>query len=88
MIRSFGGDLVCTQDGTYIVYARQAGIHFASLQYVMNFAEGSKPHDTPTTSPLGFQRIAESMRKTLLESVVSLKGFTHNCGCYEVRHDR
>ena len=87
MIRSFGGDLVCTQDGTYIVYARQAGIHFASLQYVMNFGEGSKPHDTPTTSPLGFRRIAGALRKTALESVVSLKGFTHNCGCYQVQHN-
>ncbi|MDA2937400.1 hypothetical protein MYX75_03950 [Acidobacteria bacterium AH-259-A15] len=88
MIRSFGGDLVCTQDGTYIVYAKQASIHFATLQYVMNFAEGIRPLDTPTTSPVGFQRISESMRKTLLESLVSLKGLRHKCGCFLLQQRR
>lgn len=77
MIQKIGGDLVATQDGTYIVYARQAGIHFATLQYVMNFAEGLRPNDTPTTSPIGFERLAESMRKTLLETVASLKDVNH-----------
>lgn len=82
MIRMVGGDLVATQDGTYIVYARQAGVHFATLQYVMNFAEGLRPTDTPTTSPAGFERLAESMRKTLLETVASLKDFKHNDRCF------
>lgn len=82
MMRMIGGDLVATQDGTYIVYARQAGIHYASLQYVMNFGEGLRPSDTPTTSQAGFQRIAESMRKTLLETVVSTKDFKTEDGCF------
>jgi 5'-methylthioinosine phosphorylase len=82
MIQKIGGDLVATQDGTYIVYARQAGIHFATLQYVMNFAEGLRPSDTPTTSPTGFARMAESMRTILLETVASLKDFTHHDRCF------
>ena len=82
MIRNFGGDLVGTQDGTYIVYARQAGIHYASLQYVMNFGEGLRPTDTPTTSAEGFRSMAESMRKTLLETIVSMKDFNGDDACF------
>lgn len=75
MIGLIGGDVVATLDGTYIVYAKQARIHYASLQYVMNFAEGLRPTDTRTTSPAGFDRIAVSMRKTLLDTVASMKDF-------------
>jgi 5'-methylthioadenosine phosphorylase len=86
MIGKIGGDLVATQDGTYIIYARQARIHFASVQYVMNFAEGLRPTDTATTSETGFERLAISMRKTLLETVASLKNVSHdNDHCFAPR---
>jgi len=38
----------------------------------MNFAEGMRPNDTSTTSHTGFERIHESLRKILLETVCSL----------------
>jgi purine nucleoside phosphorylase len=80
MMQMLGGDVVGTSDGTWAVYAKQAKIHYAALQYVMNFAEGLRPNDTPTTSPAGFQRIHESSRTIFLETVASLNGFHHNCG--------
>lgn len=85
MMHLLGADVVGTSDGTWIVYAKQAGIHYAALQYVMNFAEGMRPMDTPTTSPLSFQRIHESSKKIFLESVVSLKGFKHGPGCFRLQ---
>jgi 5'-methylthioadenosine phosphorylase len=88
MLRMMGGDVTCTLDGTYIVYARQAGIHYATLQYVMNFGEGLRPNDVAMTSPAGFQRMATSMRKTLLETVASLKEFKHQCQCFRLLEDR
>jgi 5'-methylthioadenosine phosphorylase len=88
MLKMIGGDVTCTLDGTYIVYARQAGIHYATLQYVMNFGEGLRPNDVPMTSDSGFQRMAVSMRKTLLETVASLKDFKHQCQCFHLLEDR
>lgn len=85
MMRLLGGDVVGTSDGTWCVFAKQAGIHYSALQYVMNFAEGMKPTDTPTASQTGFQRIHESSRKIFLETVVALKDFKHNCGCFRVQ---
>jgi purine nucleoside phosphorylase len=82
MIDKIGGDLVATMDGTYIIYAKQAHIHFATLQYVMNFAEGLRPTDTPTTSATGFARLAVSMRTTLLETIATLKDVKHNDQCF------
>jgi 5'-methylthioadenosine phosphorylase len=88
MLKLIGADMACTLDASYIVYAKQAGIHYATLQYAMNFAEGSRPSDVPMTSELGFQRMAVSMRKTLLETVASLKGFTHQCQCFRLLEER
>ncbi len=88
MLKLIGGDVACTLDGTYIVYARQAGIHYATLQYVMNFGEGLRPNDVAMTSEAGFQRMAVSMRKTLLETVASLKEFKHQCQCFRLLEDR
>jgi hypothetical protein len=83
-----GADLTCTLDGTYIIYAKQAGIHYATLQYAMNFAEGLRPNDVAMTSDAGFQRIATSMRKTLVETVASLKNFKHQCDCFKLQEEK
>lgn len=88
MLKQMGADVTCTLDGTYIVYARQAGIHYATLQYVMNFGEGLRPNDVVMTSPASFQRLAVSMRKTLLETVASLKDFKHECHCFNLLEER
>jgi purine nucleoside phosphorylase len=88
MLKMIGADLTCTLDGTYIVYAKQAGIHYATLQYAMNFAEGLRPNDVPMTSEAGFQRMAISMRKTLLETVASLKNFKHQCDCFRLQDEK
>lgn len=83
MLKTIGADLTCTLDGTYIVYARQAGIHFATVMMVMNYAEGVKPLDAPMISAFDMERCAVSMRKTLLETVASLKGFKHHGDCFK-----
>lgn len=88
MLKLIGADVTCTLDGTYIIYAKQAGIHYATLQYVMNFAEGLRPDDVPMTSTLGIQRMAASMRKTLLETVATLKNFKHQCQCFRLQEER
>jgi purine nucleoside phosphorylase len=85
MNRMLGADVVCTLDATSITYAKQAGIHFATGQYVMNFAEGSRPMDTGTTSETGFARMAVSMRKTMLETIATLKGNPPKCDCFRPR---
>jgi 5'-methylthioadenosine phosphorylase len=88
MLKLIGADLTCTLDGTYIIYAKQAGIHYATLQYAMNFAEGLRPNDVAMTSDAGFQRIATSMRKTLVETVASLKNFKHQCDCFKLQEEK
>jgi len=88
MLKTVGADLTCTLDGTYIVYAKQAGIHFATVMIVMNYGEGLRPLDVPMISDLDQQRCATSMRKTLLETVASLKGFKHNCDCFKLQEDK
>jgi purine nucleoside phosphorylase len=88
MLKLIGADLTCTLDGTYIIYAKQAGIHYATLQYAMNFAEGLRPNDVAMTSDAGFQRIATSMRKTLVETVASLKNFKHQCNCFKLQEEK
>ena len=88
MLKLMGADLTCTLDGTYIIYAKQAGIHYATLQYVMNYAEGTRPNDVPMTSDLGMQRLAVSMRKTMLETVASLQSFKHQCECFRLQEDK
>jgi purine nucleoside phosphorylase len=88
MLKMLGGDVTCTLDGTYIVYARQAGIHYATLQYVMNYGEGLRPADVSQTSASGFARMAVSMRKSLLETVASLKDFKHQCSCFNPQDER
>ena len=85
MNRMLGADVVCTLDATSITYAKQAGIHFATGQYVMNFGEGSRPMDTGTTSATGFERLALSMRRTLLETIGSLKASVPKCDCFRPR---
>jgi hypothetical protein len=55
---------------------------------VMNFGEGLRPNDVATTSETGFQRLAVSMRKTLLETVASLKDFKHRCQCFNLLDER
>jgi 5'-methylthioadenosine phosphorylase len=88
MLKTVGADLTCTLDGTYIVYARQAGIHFATMMQVMNYGEGLRPLDVPMISDLDMQRCAVSMRKTLLETIASLKGFKHSCDCFKLQEER
>jgi 5'-methylthioadenosine phosphorylase len=88
MLKTVGADLTCTLDGTYIVYAKQAGIHFASMMVVMNYGEGLRPLDVPMISDLDNQRCAVSMRKTLLETVASLKGFKHSCDCFKLQEEK
>jgi 5'-methylthioadenosine phosphorylase len=88
MLKLIGADLTCTLDGTYIIYAKQAGIHYATLQYAMNFAEGLRPNDVAMTSDAGFQRLATSMRKTLVETVASLKNFKHQCDCFKLQEEK
>jgi purine nucleoside phosphorylase len=85
MLRTPGADVTCTLDGTYIVYAKQAGIHYATAQIVMNYGEGLRPNDVSTTSEEGFARIAKSLRMTLLDSIYSLRAYKHNCLCFRVR---
>jgi purine nucleoside phosphorylase len=82
---TMGADVVCTLDATSIVYAKQAKIHFATGQYVMNYAEGSRPMDTGTTSAEGFARMAVSMRKTLLATIGSFKEGVPKCDCFRPR---
>jgi 5'-methylthioadenosine phosphorylase len=88
MLKTVGADLTCTLDGTYIVYAKQAGIHFASMMVVMNYGEGLRPLDVPMFSDLDNQRNAVSMRKTLLETIASLKGFKHSCDCFKLQEEK
>jgi len=88
MLKTIGADLTCTLDGTYIVYAKQAGIHFATMMQVLNYGEGLRPLDVPMLSDLDMQRCAESMRKSLLEAVATLKGFKHNCDCFKLQEER
>jgi 5'-methylthioadenosine phosphorylase len=87
-LRGMGADISCTLDGTYIVYARQAGIHFATVMMVLNYGEGLRPLDVPHFSDLESKRCAESMRKTLLETIASLKNFKHQCDCFKLQEDR
>jgi 5'-methylthioadenosine phosphorylase len=88
MLKMLGADLTCTLDGTYIVYAKQAGIHFATVMMVMNYGEGLRPLDVPMISELDMERCAVSMRKTLLETIASLKGFKHSCDCFKLQEER
>jgi 5'-methylthioadenosine phosphorylase len=88
MLKTVGADLTCTLDGTYIVYAKQAGIHFATMMQVLNYGEGLRPLDVPMISDLDMQRCAVSMRKTLLETIASLKGFKHSCDCFKLQEER
>jgi purine nucleoside phosphorylase len=85
MARMLGADVTCTLDATSIVYAKQAGIHFATGEYVMNFGEGMRPMDEGTTSSEGFEQMAVSMRKTLLETIGALKGVPPKCDCFRSR---
>jgi len=89
MLQQLKVDVSCTLDGTYIVYAKQAGIHFATVMILMNFAEGERPLDVPMMSDNDLQvRSATSMRKTLLEAVASTKGFVHRCDCFKLEEKR
>jgi 5'-methylthioadenosine phosphorylase len=88
MLQTVGADVTCTLDGTYIVYAKQAGIHFATMLQVMNYGEGLRPLDVPMFSDLDMQRCAVSMRKTLLEAIASLKGFKHTCDCFKLQEEK
>jgi 5'-methylthioadenosine phosphorylase len=88
MLRTVGADLTCTLDGTYIVYAKQGGIHYATVLMVMNYGEGLRPLDVPMISDLDMHRCAKSMRETLLETVASLKNFKHECNCFKLEEER
>ncbi|MDP9050133.1 MAG: hypothetical protein M3O31_05320 [Acidobacteriota bacterium] len=88
MLRGMGVDVTCTLDGTYIIYAKQAGIHFATVMHLMNYAEGERPLDVPMMSEMDFQKSAVSMRMTLLDAVASLKGFQHHCDCFKLQEER
>jgi 5'-methylthioadenosine phosphorylase len=83
--RLLGADVTCTLDATSIVYAKQAGIHFATGQYVMNFGEGTRPMEAATTSEDGFNRLAVSMRKTLLETLTVVPTGAPKCDCFRGR---
>jgi hypothetical protein len=83
-----GATVTCTLDGTYIVYAKQAGIHYATLQYVLNYGEGLRPNDVPMISETGSRNVAVSMRKTLLDTMAALKGFKHECECFRLQEER
>jgi hypothetical protein len=58
------------------------------MQYVMNLGEGSRPNDVAMTSEAAFQRMAVSVRKTMIETVASLKDFKHQCQCFRLLEDR
>ena len=73
MLKNMGATVTCTLDGTYIVYAKQAGIHYATLQYVLNYGEGLRPKRMPMISETGSRNVAVSMRKTLLDTIAALK---------------
>jgi purine nucleoside phosphorylase len=89
MLRQLKVDVSCTLDGTYIVYAKQAGIHFATVMILMNFAEGERPLDVPMMSEYDMNvRAAESMRKTLLEAIAGMKNFQHHCDCFKLEEKR
>jgi 5'-methylthioadenosine phosphorylase len=88
MLKTVGADLTCTLDGTYIVYAKQAGIHFATILYVMNYGEGLRSDAPPMISDVDMQRCAVSMRKTMLETVASLKGIKHTCNCFRLQEEK
>lgn len=88
MLRTLGADLTCTLDGTYIVYAKQAGIHFATVMQVMNYGEGLRPDAPPMISGDEMQRCAVSMRRTLLETVAALKGIKHTCDCFKLQEEK
>jgi len=88
MLKTLGADLTCTLDGTYIVYAKQAGIHFATILMVMNYGEGLRPDAPPMISSDDMQRCAVSMRKTMLETVASLKGIKHTCNCFKLQEEK
>lgn len=85
MLRLLGADVACTLDASSIVYAKQAGIHFATGQYIMNFGEGSRPMEAATTSESGFERIATSMRKTFLDTLKALPSGPPKCDCFRPR---
>jgi 5'-methylthioadenosine phosphorylase len=87
LLKTIGADLTCTLDGTYIIYAKQAGIHFATILHILNYGEGLRPLDVPMLSDLDMQRSAVSMRKTLLETVASLKDFKHSCDCFKLQEE-
>lgn len=88
MLKNMGATVTCTLDGTYIVYAKQAGIHYATLQYVLNYGEGLRPNDVPMISETGSRNVAVSMRKTLLDTMAALKGFKHECECFRLQEER
>jgi purine nucleoside phosphorylase len=88
MLKTLGADLTCTLDGTYIIYAKQAGIHFATIMQVMNYGEGLRPDAPPMISSDDMQRCAVSMRKTMLETVAALKGIKHTCNCFRLQEEK
>jgi 5'-methylthioadenosine phosphorylase len=88
MLKAVGADLTCTLDGTYIIYAKQAGIHFATIMQVMNYGEGLRPDAQPMISSDDMQRCAVSMRKTMLETVAALKGIKHTCNCFKLQEEK
>lgn len=51
----------------------------------MNFGEGSRPMEAATTSESGFERIAASMRKTLLSAFTTLPSGLPKCDCFRPR---
>jgi hypothetical protein len=55
---------------------------------VMNYGEGLRPLDVPMISDLDMQRCAVSMRKMLLETIASLKGFKHSCDCFKLQEEK
>jgi len=89
MLQQLKVDVSCTLDGSYIVYAKQAGIHFATVMILMNFAEGERPLDTPQMSEWDLhERSATSMRKTLLETIAGMKTIEHHCDCFKLEDKR
>jgi len=88
MLKTMGATVTCTLDGTYIVYAKQAGIHYATLQYVLNYGEGLRPNDVAMLSAAGMANVAVSMRKTMLDTVATLKDFKHECDCFHLEEER
>ena len=51
----------------------------------MNYGEGTRPMEAGTTSEEGFERLAVSMRKTLLETVSAFRGGVPKCDCFRAR---